>query len=52
MLNRKRVLKVSQIHEKTYVLKSLFNKAAGPWPATLLEEDYNASIFLRILQKI
>ena len=39
-------LKISQIHVKTYALKSLFNKAAAPWPPTLIKRDSNANVFL------
>ena len=33
--------KLLQINEKTSVLKPLFNKTAGHWPATLLKRDFN-----------
>ena len=46
------LLKISQFHRKTPVLKSLFNKVAGFQaletfrPATLLNRDFNTGDFL------
>ena len=35
-----------KIYRKTPVLKSLFNKIAGPMPATLIKRDSNTGVFL------
>ena len=50
-------LKCCDIHRKTSVLESLFNKTAGLtawWPATLFQthpkKDFNTSVFLKLLQ--
>ena len=39
-------LKISKIHVKKPVLKSFLNKAAGYWPATLLNRVCDTSSFL------
>ena len=44
-------LKISQIHRKTPVLKSLFNKVTDTLLATLTEGESNTSAFLWISQK-
>ena len=44
VLCRKGILKNFANKRKTSVLKPLFNKAAGPWIATLLKRDPKASV--------
>ena len=50
LLLRKSVLKNFAKPQEKPVLKFLYNKVAGTWPATLLKRESNVSVFLWILQ--
>ena len=48
---KKTILKnFRNIHMKTSVLESLFNKVAGLKPVTLLKSDSNTGVILRVLR--